>query len=85
MKKQQKLVFLRHKTFLAFLALSREKRVKISRISREIKNARNVHVYSLVTACIFYHLNYPKKIAKYFHFDGKNTYKEDKVTYLCDF
>ena len=43
-KKQQKLVFLWNKTFLAFLALSREKRGNISRISREIKNMRNVHV-----------------------------------------
>ena len=34
-------------SFLAFLAISREKWVIFSRISREIKNARNVHVYSL--------------------------------------
>ena len=32
--------------FLAFLAISREKWVNFSRISREIQNARNVHVYS---------------------------------------
>ena len=37
-------------SFLAFLAISREKWVNFSRISREIKNARNVHVYySLLT------------------------------------
>ena len=34
------------KLFLAFLAISREKWVIFSRISREIQNARNVHVYS---------------------------------------
>ena len=35
---------LQWKWFLAFLAFSREKWVNFSRISREMKNARNVHV-----------------------------------------
>ena len=43
--------------FLAFLAISREKWVIFSRISREIKNARNVHVY--------YSANQKKKAGQY--------------------
>ena len=35
----------RYILFLAFLANSREKGVIFSRISREIQNARNVHLY----------------------------------------
>ena len=35
-------------SFLAFLAISREKWVIFSRISREIQNARNVPVYSKI-------------------------------------
>ena len=31
--------------YISFLAISREKWVNFSRISREIENARNVHVY----------------------------------------
>ena len=37
-------VVLQCKWFLAFLAFSREKWVYFSRISREMKNARNVHL-----------------------------------------
>ena len=38
------LIVLQCKWFLAFLAFSREKWVNFSRISREMKNARNVHL-----------------------------------------
>ena len=39
------IVVLQCKWFLAFLAFSREKWVYFSRISREMKTARNVHLY----------------------------------------